>query len=198
MTPPTPDAIRARAADVFALPEFGGGGPLSDWLRSALRALAEFFRWLGSLWDTNQPLFWTLLVGSVLLLGALVTHIVLQLRWAFAEAGRGRAEAARAERAARSEEYRLEAARRAAAGDYTEAVRFLFLSVVYRFDEAGRVGFRKAYTNREYLELSADRADVRAALRVMVDVLDDHWYGQTPCGRARYDECQAVYARLTT
>ena len=75
-------------------------------------------------------------------------------------------------------------------------MRFLFLSLVYRFDEAGRVSFRKAYTNREYLELSADRADVRAALRVMVDVLDDHWYGQTPCGRGRYDECRAGYDRL--
>lgn len=196
MTPPTPDAIRAATAEVFKLPEFGAGGGLPEWVRAVVRALAEFFGWLGSLWDTSPLLFWTLLIGCVLLLVALVTHIVLQVRWAFAAAGRGRGDAARAERERRSDEYRREAERRAAAGDFTEAVRFLFLSLVYRFDEAGRVGFRKAYTNREYLELSADRADVRSALRVMVDVLDDHWYGQTPCGRGRYDECRAVYDRL--
>lgn len=195
MTPPTPDAIRAATAEVFKLPEFRPGGALPEWVRGVLRALAEFFAWLGSLWDTSPLLFWTLLIGCVLLLAALVTHIVLQLRWAVA-AGQRRAEAARAERERRSAEYDREADARAAAGDFTEAVRFLFLALVYRFDEAGRVSFRKAYTNREYLELSADRADVRAALRVMVDVLDDHWYGQTPCGRGRYDECRAAYDRL--
>ena len=194
MTPAAPDAIREMAAEVFARPEFQPGDV--DWLRRLLEALAGFFRWLGSLWDTNPLLFWVLLIGCVVLLLALLTHIVLQLKWAFAAAGRGRVDAARAERERRSEDYRLEAARRAAAGDYTEAVRYLFLSLVYRFDERGRVGFRKAYTNREYLELAADRADVRAALRVMVDVLDDHWYGQTPCGRDRYAECQAGYDRL--
>lgn len=195
MTPPPPDAIRTATAEVFKLPEFGAAGGLPQWVRGLLRVLAEVFAWLGSLWDTSPVLFWTLLVGCVLLLAALVTHIVLQLRWAVA-AGRGRAEAARAERERRSDEYRREADARAAAGDFTEAVRFLFLSLVHRFDEAGRVGFQKAYTNREYLELSAERADVRSALRVMVDVLDDHWYGQTPCGRGRYDECRAVYDRL--
>ena len=48
--------------------------------------------------------------------------------------------------------YREEAARRAEAGDYTEAVRFLFLSLVYRFDERGRVSLHKDCTNREYLD----------------------------------------------
>ncbi|MBN9521427.1 DUF4129 domain-containing protein [bacterium] len=196
MTPPAPDAIQRKAAEVFARPEFQSGGLSAGWLRTVLRALADAFAWLGTLYDTAPVLFWALLIGCVLLLVALVAHIVLQLRWALAAGGRARADAHHAERVRRSAEYRAEAARRADAGDYTEAVRFLFLSLVYRFDERGRVGFQKAYTNREYLERAADRADVRAALRVMVDVLDDHWYGQTPCGRSRYEDCLTGYDRL--
>ncbi|HEX4608532.1 MAG TPA: DUF4129 domain-containing protein, partial [Urbifossiella sp.] len=180
--------VREKAAEVFARTEFRSAG--LSWMR-------DFFAWLGSLHEVAPALFWLLLIGCVLLLIALVTHIALQLRWAFTAGRDGRAGAdAHEERVRRSAAYRLEAGRRAEAGDYTEAVRFLFLSLVYRFDERGRVSFRKAYTNREYLDLVGGRADVRAALGVMVDVLDDHWYGQTPCGRPRYDDCLAVYDRL--
>lgn len=191
MTAPPPAAVRDAATEVFARPEFRPGGPPPDWLVLLVRPLAEFFAWLGTLYTGAPLLFWVLLVGCVLALVGMVALITYQVRAAFAGGG-GRAAAARAERVRRSAEYRAEADRRAAAGDYTEAVRFLFLSLVYRLDERGRVGFRTAYTNREYLALVGDRAE----LRVMVDVLDDHWYGQTPCGRDRYDACRAVYDRL--
>ena len=89
-----------------------------------------------------------------------------------------------------------EAGRKAELGEYTEAIRYLFLSLVYRFDETGRVNFMRAYTNREYLSLFADRPDVYAALRVFVDTIDDCWYGQRPSNAARYRECLAYYEGL--
>ena len=42
----------------------------------------------------------------------------------------------------------------------------------------------------------ADRLPARDALGVLVDTLDEHWYGQRPCPRPRYEECRAVYDRL--
>jgi hypothetical protein len=129
-------------------------------------------------------------------LALIIWLIVWQARTVFAGGGGAKAAADAEERKRLSAAYRDEADRRAAAGDYTEAVRYLFLSLVYRLDERGRVGFQKAYTNREYLDLLGDRVPARDGLRVLVDALDDHWYGQRPCGRPEYDECRAVYDRL--
>lgn len=96
-----------------------------------------------------------------------------------------------------SENYRAQARHLADSGDYIEAIRFLFLALVYRFDESGKVSFHKEYTNREYLDLLSDRRNV-GDLRLIVDVLDDYWYGQHPCQREQYDECVRVYERLVS
>jgi hypothetical protein len=99
------------------------------------------------------------------------------------------------QRAWLSENYRAQAEYLAETGDYIEAIRFLFLALVYRFDESGKVSFHKEYTNREYLDLLDDRRNVRDLKRI-VDILDDHWYGQQPCGRKEYEDCLRVYERL--
>src|SRR5205807_1953520 len=129
--------------------------------------------------------FWLILIGCSVALVGLIVLMAYQIRSAFAVSGRGTpADQDRtAQRIRLSVAHREEADRRAAAGDYTEAVRFLFLSLVYRLDERGRVSFHKDYTNREYLELVGDRLHIRDALQLLVDTLDDHWYAQRPCGR---------------
>ena len=67
---------------------------------------------------------------------------------------------------------------------------------MYRFDELGRVNFERAYTNREYLGLFADRPAAYGQLKVFVDTLDEHWYGQQPSGQPQYEECLALYQGL--
>ncbi len=195
---PPADAVRRAADGVFRRPEFAPATPSAgNWL---LRQVAGFFRWLGGLYDGSPVLFWLLLVGCLVALVLLVALIVFQVRGAFAggRVRRGESAGPRAERERRSATYRTEADRRAAAADYTEAVRFLFLSLVYRFDERGRVNFTKSYTNREYLGLVGDRAAGRAGLGLLVDALDDNWYGQRALARPQYEECRAVYDRLAT
>src|SRR5205814_10514735 len=135
--------------------------------------------------------------GCIALLILVVALMVCQVRRALG-GGRGRAKgrAAAAERVRQSRACRDEALQRAAAGEYTEAIRYLFLSLVYRFDESGRVSFQKAYTNREYLSLLDARLPVREQLRVFVDTLDDHWYGQQPTDRPQYERCLQTYEQL--
>src|SRR5579883_51035 len=194
-SPPT-DAIRGKKTEVFERSEFkpSKSGP-GSWL---WRQFVAFMEWLGGLYTHNPFLFWVFLAGCVLILLVVVIFIIYYLRTIFTVGGRKRstAQAETEHRIRLSVAYREESDRRAAEGDYTEAVRYLFLSLVYRLDERGRVSFHKEYTNREYLELVGERLHVRAALRVLVDTLDDHWYAQRPCGRAQYEECLAVYDRL--
>src|SRR5439155_22300924 len=103
---------------------------------------------------------------------------------------------AEAKRGRLSLAYHEEARRRARQREFTEAIRFLFLSLVYRFDESGRIGFQRAATNREYLALFAERPRVQAELKVFVDTLDDHWYGQQPTNERQYESCLALYEQL--
>jgi hypothetical protein len=193
---PPPADVRAKKDEVFNRPEFKSSEVRSNWLLQALRG---FFEWLGALYSVARGLFWLLLIGCVVLLLAIIGYAAYAVRRLF---GGGRFRQARdgshAARIVLSRDYRAEAERRAAVGEYTEAVRHLFLSLVYHFDEEGRVSLHKAYTNREYLRLLGERTRARTELRVMVDILDDHWYGQRPSERQQYDESLAVYERLLT
>lgn len=191
-----PDQIRRTAEEVFSRPEFDPNAGTPNWL---VRALAEVFRWLGSLFTVNPVLFWVLLVGCILILVLMVAYAIASLGWGFdfgSAAAKRRAAAAAAERRRRSAEFRAEATTAAGRGDFTEAIRCLFLSLVHRLDEQGRIGFQKARTNREYLGLLEAEPSVRRELTVFVDTLDDHWYGQRPAARDRFDDCQIRYDRL--
>jgi hypothetical protein len=191
-----PDQIRRTAEEVLSRPEFDPNGGAPNWF---MRALADFFRWLGGLSSVNPVLFWIILGGCVLLLILIVVYAIASLGWGFdigAGAARRRAAAMAAERRRQSAGFRAEATAAAGRGDFTEAIRCLFLSLVYRFDEQGRVGFQKARTNREYLGLLDTDQPVRRELAVFVDTLDDHWYGQRPAGRERFDDCESRYDRL--
>ena len=190
----SPESIRETREAVFDRPEFRTGSARDNWV---LRAFRDFFRWLGSLHEASPLLFAILVTVCIVLLVLLVVHIVRQVSRAFAIVRRMKPEEAeRARRRILSEAYRDDAIRFADTGDFTEAIRHLFLSLVYRFDERGRVSLHTAYTNREYLDLLDDRTPARDALRMMVDLLDIHWYGQSRCDAEQYRACLRDYERL--
>jgi Domain of unknown function (DUF4129) len=192
---PMDDAIRRELKAVYERPEFQPSRSSSFW-RWLERNLEAVMRWLGGLYRTAPILYWVLLVGCLLLLGLLIGHIIWTVRRVlFVGAGR-KAEEDRGDRVQLSASHRAEALRRAGLGEYTEAIRYLFLSLVYFFDESGRVSFQRAYTNREYLRLFADRPRVQDDLRVFVDTLDRDWYGERPTTREQYDACLALYDSL--
>lgn len=196
---PQPDeaAIRERLDDIYSRPAFRRRKDDSpDWLQRQLKA---FLEWLGSLRAGAPFLFWLLLVLCGVALGALVALVIARVRRAFFVADAARQQAAvHAERRQLSRAYEEEAGRRAERGEFTEAIRFLFLALVYRFDESGRILFRTSFTNREYLNLFADRPTMAEELRVFVDALDDHWYGQRPTGEQEYRDCRAHFEALRT
>ncbi len=193
---PSRDAIESKTKEVFERKEFQppNYSKLSEsWL---FRQILAFFQWLSHFFAIAPVISWIIVGIIVLLLIALIVFIAFQVRGAFVDGGRGRKSSTPADRIRLSGTYRDQAKRFANAGDYTEAIRYLFLSLIYRFDERGRVSFHKEYTNREYLEFMNERQVVRDALQLIVDILDDHWYGLRPCLKQQYDECLAVYERL--
>jgi hypothetical protein len=190
---PDQDAIRRKLTDILSRPEFRPAPDLS-WL---LGPFADLLRWLEALSAAAPFLFWMLLAGCLGLLG-LIVFLLARTVWRMMTVERRAAteDQGRAQRARLSQAYRQEARDRADRGDFTEAVRYLFLSLVYRLDEEGRVLFQRARTNREYLGLFDDRPEVRSDLRVFVDTLDSHWYAQRPTDGRQYAECLALYESL--
>jgi hypothetical protein len=194
---PTAEEIHAKLEDIFARPEFSPDRD-NGWLEGLVKLLESLFAWLGGLHAAAPLLFWLLLLGTGALLVVLLGYITWSVRRALFAGGRRGADAqAREKRRRLSGTYLEEAGRRAALEDFTEAVRFLFLALIYRFDETGRVNFQRSYTNREYLSLFQDNPPLEERLRVFVDVLDDHWYGQQPTAARQYQDCLALYKTIT-
>jgi hypothetical protein len=193
---PDDGAIRHRLEDILSRSEFHPEDQNKFWQR-LLQYIGDFIEWLRGLQTTAPALFWLIIISLIVLLVLVLTHMTWTVAKVLGLSDRpARAEDQKEKRSRLSAIYRQEAARRAEQGDFTEAIRFLFLSLVYRFDEAGRVSFQKAYTNREYLTLFHDRPAVQHDLAVFVDTLDDHWYGQRPTDRGRYENCLALYETL--
>jgi hypothetical protein len=189
---PEAEQIRATLAEVLSKPEFSGKSDnrLFSWM-------FELFRWLGTLYTSSPGLFWFLLLTCVGLLVLIAVHITLTVRGLFGLRDRQQNSVrGAAERQRLSESYWRDAGLAAERQDYTEAIRFLFLSLVYRFDETGQAGFHREQTNHEYLSLFESRSSLHDPLGVFVDVLDNYWYGERQAGPERYLECKALYHQL--
>lgn len=193
---PSEDEIRGTLHEILSRPEFSTP-KRPAWIEWLLQRLADFFSWLASLWTASPILFWLLLLGSLLLLALLLGYIFRTVRRVVYRQGRlAREETAQERRGRLSQICEAEARRRAAGADFTEAIRYLFLALVHRFDERGRVSFQQACTNREYLGLFADRPRIQDRLRIFVDTLDDFWYGQRPTDSRQYEDCLDLYQEL--
>ncbi len=72
-------------------------------------------------------------------------------------------------------------------GDFREAIRYLYLSVLYSLDERDQLRFDRSKTNHEYLRQVAG-TEWSSPLRAIVDVFDRVWYGFQPIDAATYTQ----------
>lgn len=79
------------------------------------------------------------------------------------------------------------AVEQAAAGNYRDAIRYLYLTTLILLDERGLLRFDHSLTNREYLQrLGPSR--LATLLTPIVDTFDRTWYGHTLPTREEYDQ----------
>ncbi len=81
--------------------------------------------------------------------------------------------------------------------NFRDALRFLYLSAILHLQERGILTYDKSLTNLEYLHTLQAHSELQEALRPVIQVFDDVWYGYKPCNAdtiASYRELlQKVY-----
>lgn len=194
----TPDAelIRRTAAEVLQRPEFQTDDPVNLrpaiilWLLESLESVAEFLgRVFTATWAISPLLGIALITLLVILLLAIVTHI----GYSFTQAVQKRANRSQLTRLATKhvdpQSLEIEAEEAAHRRDYIRAIRLLFRASLARIEQAAERKSRPGITNREVLRRYRETA-AYDALKLLVDTIDDKWYGDSTCDQSDYLKCQ--------
>lgn len=173
-------------AAVLAGPQFTVGDSLWD----------RFLQWLSEWWDRIFPEPQTTPAGmavrqragdalwtGIAVVGA-IALVLLLAYWLRGFLGNFIGDAQAADAGAGTDdlpqtptEARRRAADRAAAGDYRDAVRNLYLSALLTLEQNGLVPADRSLTNREVLGRVRTNHPVRPHLQPVVDTFDEVWYG---------------------
>ena len=82
-------------------------------------------------------------------------------------------------------------------GEFRDAVRYLYLSLLLFLDNRQLISFRLSKTNREYLsELRKSSRDMER-FAGLVQLFERKWYGMEDCTESDYLEFRATYLGLT-
>ncbi len=93
--------------------------------------------------------------------------------------------------------YRETAAKYAETGEFREAVRYLYLSLLLFLDGQQLIRYRTSKTNRDYLgELKKSGEPERFA--GVVNFFERKWYGMENCTDSDYREFRAMYLSLVS
>ena len=93
----------------------------------------------------------------------------------------------------------LEDARRAAAaGNWREAIHFLYWAAISRLESKRLWPADRARTPREYLALVAPEDPRKAGLATLTGSFERIWYGGRPAAETDYRRAEAIAAALIT
>lgn len=190
----TSDETFEHLEDILSRPEFSEGEmPVRG--KSLLQRVLE---WLGRLFRRAQGepginLLFTLLAVAVVLAGLVYVFRGSLRQWA-AEGQSQSDDVPGAEADLSSRRAGERAQSLAVAGDYRQAVRYLYLSTLLWLDEHRLLVYDASLTNREFLDQVAGgvaKTGLHEALVPVVELFDRVWYGFMPLDGRGY----AAYVR---
>ena len=188
---------RARLEKVFSVKEFQGLEEEKDsaWIHFLKELLRKVMDWLGrhrgpigASGDWLEYVFYGVILGGAVLLVFWIFRAFGPVGWRFRDLkikpGQER-KASEMDWQALREESRLKGEK----GEYREAIRLFFISVLMEGHERGWWVYRREATNREHLigvEASFER---REALGKMIQVYENAWYGHESLGKEAFLKC---------
>jgi hypothetical protein len=99
-----------------------------------------------------------------------------------------------------ADELWAEAEAQARAGQFREAVRFLYLAVLFGLDRKRLLRYEATRTNGEYVRqvrlAEQAPAELHAPFERLTALFEREWYGERPCEATEYDACKALAAEV--
>jgi hypothetical protein len=152
------------------------------------------------LWTVLEVLGWTLLVMALVAVGYLLVRAFL-----VAESGSASGEAVAEGRLASGDVDRVEslpfqlkapqtdllaeARRQYEAGNYKDAIIYLYSYQLIELDKHQLIRLTKGKTNRQYLREVRRRGDLSGLLRITMIAFEDVFFGNHPLDRGRFESC---------
>lgn len=82
-------------------------------------------------------------------------------------------------------------------GDYSQGLRFLYISMLIRLNELNIIRINKAKTNRQYLyEIRDNRSDFYSSMNDFTQAFNRHWYGGRKADKSIFDMWNNTYCSL--
>lgn len=82
-------------------------------------------------------------------------------------------------------------------GDYTQGLRFLYISVLIRLNDFNIIRINKAKTNKQYLiEIRDNKPEIHELMAEFTHVFNRHWYGGRHADRDVFVKWNDVYGNL--
>lgn len=82
-------------------------------------------------------------------------------------------------------------------GDYTQGLRFLYISLLIRFNEQNIIRINKAKTNKQYLlEIRNNKPELYDVMNDFTQVFNRHWYGGRNADKPTFDVWNNTYNNL--
>lgn len=198
---PAAAVLRADLQTILARPEFREMH--AAWLQELImRWLQRLLQWwqdhvsgrLDRLLEGAPVLYWTIVGVLTLVALVLIYHIYLTLRSAFGTGRRRRRPEAPSQPTTLSEPQRLleQAETAAAAGRFAEALRYLYLALIFQLDRHDILRYDLSYTNQEYVRQARRHPAIVAPLRDVSRLADGAWYGRRELGWSEYERCRAL------
>lgn len=194
---------RARLDEVFHAKEFQDLGEAKDpaWLVFLMDLLKRVLEWFdrqhGSAKGSGEWMeyvFYGVILGGALLMVFLIIRsfgpVGLRFRDLKIKSGQER-KASGMDWQALREESRGKGEK----GQYRQAIRLFFISVLMEGHERGWWVYRREATNREHLISVEGSSSMREALGKMIQVYENAWYGHESLGREAFLQC-AEWLRL--
>lgn len=148
-------------------------------------------------WDAD--LKYVLLPIAAIALAAVVIFFIRQIRMNLIAEARDEVTETALARVETEKAALARAETAAAASDFREALRYLYLSAILHLQERRVLPYDKSLTNREYLHQAQADIDLHTTLGPAITVFDEVWYGYKPCDAetvANYrDLLQQVYSK---
>lgn len=82
-------------------------------------------------------------------------------------------------------------------GDYTQGLRFLYISLLIRFNEQNIIRINKSKTNKQYLiEIRENKPDIYDVMTEFTQVFNKYWYGKRNADKSIFVSWSEVYNTL--